>query len=337
MSPLEKAINGGLLSEREMITVMDMIMDGEVTEESMKSFLRSLAARGETTEEITGAARVLRAKAHGIKAPEGAVDCCGTGGDRSGTYNISSAVAFVAAACGVPMAKHGNRASSSKSGAADVLEALGINLDTPQDILEKALHDLGYAFLMAPRHHSAVRHVAAVRKKIGARTLFNLLGPLANPAGTQRQLIGVFDRCWLVPFAETLRNLGTQRAWIVHGSDGLDEITITGETYIAALDEDGHITERTLTPQDFGLRTHKPEDLTGGDAVENARALKALLNGQSGAYRDIVLANTAAVLCIHGSAQDLLDGVKQAAYAIDSGKALDVLEAYITLTNANTP
>ncbi|MCB1557146.1 MAG: anthranilate phosphoribosyltransferase, partial [Alphaproteobacteria bacterium] len=226
--------------------------------------------------------------------------------------------------------KHGNRAASSKSGAADVLEALGVDLDAPQERLEKALAQTGFAFLMAPRHHESMKHVVPVRKALGFRTIFNLLGPLANPAGTKRQLIGVYDSRWLVPMAETLKRLGTQRAWVVCGSDGLDEITVTGETNIAILSEDG-ITTRTLTPKDFGLPVHPLADLRGGNARENAEALKVLLNGEAFAYRDIVLANTAAVLCLHGSAAGLKDGVSQAAAAIDNGRAKRVLTDYIAL------
>ncbi|GJL84836.1 MAG: anthranilate phosphoribosyltransferase [Micavibrio sp.] len=319
------------LSEAEIIETMRAIMNGEMAEDDMAAFLVELAERGETTEEITGAAKVMREKALSIKAPDDAVDCCGTGGDHSGTYNISTAVALVSAACGVPVAKHGNRAASSKSGAADVLEALGINLDVPVEKLEEALTKFNFAFLMAPKHHSAMKLVVPVRKKLGRRTIFNLLGPLANPAGTKFQLIGVFDSKWLVPMAQTLSKLGTKRAWVVHGSDGLDEITTTGPTKIAVL-ENGEVSEKEITPDDFGLPIAKPEDLKGGDAQENAMALKSLLEGEQSAYRDIVLANTAAVLVIHGSATDLKDGVAKAAQAIDSELALHLLYGYVAFT-----
>lgn len=332
---------GMSLSEEEMCGVVGQIMDGQCADIEIAAFLMGLSMRGETAAELTGAARVMREKAAGIKAPVGAVDCCGTGGDKSGTYNISTAVALVAAACGVPIAKHGNRASSSKSGAADVLEALGVNIDVPHDVLVSALERLGFAFLMAPRHHSAMRHVMPVRKAMGVRTIFNLLGPLANPADTKFQLIGVFDRSWLVPMAEALRNLGTEKAWVVHGSDGLDEITTTGPSYVSAL-EDGHIREFIITPEDFGLPVARPEDLLGGDAAYNAQALRQVLYGEKNAYRDIILANTAAVLMIGGTSNglnvtSLPEGVSLAAAALDSGKVLELLEDYIAMTKGINP
>lgn len=320
--------NRQTLSENQMLEAMTQIMDGHVSEIEIASFLTGLAERGETAEEITGAARVLRAKAKTIKAPPDTVDCCGTGGDGTGTYNISTAVALVSAACGVPVAKHGNRAASSKSGAADVLEQLGVNLTMPADALELALEDIRFAFLMAPNHHSAMKHVAPIRKKLGVKTIFNLLGPLSNPAGTKLQLVGVYDKKWLLPVATALQKLGSERAWVVHGSDGLDEITTTGPTFVAILDN-GKITGREITPDEFGLIPVKPEALRGGDAVENAHALRQLLNGEKSAYRDVVLANTAAVLCIHGSAQTLLEGAEKAASAIDNGHAEKTLNDYI--------
>ena len=321
------------LIEPQMTHIMTHIMDGNATETNIEIFLQTLSTRTETVPELTAAAKVIRAKAHKIKAPHDAVDCCGTGGDGLSTYNISTAVALVAAACGVPVAKHGNRASSSKSGAADVLETLGVNLDAPQMTLECALNDLGFAFLMAPNHHQSMKHVAAARKKIGTRTLFNLLGPLANPAGTKRQLIGVYDQKWLIPIAETLHNLGTQKAWIVHSQDGLDEISISAPTYVAKL-ENSTITETLLTPDDFGLPTYDINDLTGGDATQNAAALLDLLNGTKNAYRDIVLANIAAVLTIHGTETDLKSATNRAAQAIDNKSALGLLNDYIERTNA---
>ncbi len=320
------------LNEDQMIEAMTQIMEAQVSDEQLSTFLVNMAERGETVEELTGAARVMRKKAAHIKAPYGAVDCCGTGGDKSGTYNISTAVALVAASCGVPVAKHGNRAASSKSGAADVLEVLGVNLDAPQERLEEALETLHFAFLMAPNHHSAMKHVGPVRKALGTRTIFNLLGPLANPAGTRHQLLGVFDKKWVLPIAETLLNLGTKTAWVVHGSDGLDEITTTGLTHIATLDHEGHIEEKTITPEDFGLEVAQPEKLLGGEAGDNAKALRAVLEGQKCAYRDIVIANTAAVLVLHGDAEDLKAGAKQAADALDQGLTQQTLKDYITLS-----
>lgn len=311
-----------------MESVIASIMNGSVPEDDIAAFLTALAERGETVDEITGAARALRARAAAIEAPPGALDCCGTGGDGTGTWNISTAVSFVAAACGIPVAKHGNRAASSKSGAADVLESLGVNLDAPPEKLEAALHTLGFCFLMAPRHHAAMRHVAAIRKKLGFRTIFNLLGPLANPAGAQYQLLGVYDRRWLTPLAGTLHRLGCKGAWVVHGSDGLDEITLTGPTAIATLDANGTVMETTLGPQDFGLPLAPPESLRGGTAHENAAALSALLDGAPSAYRDIVLLNAAAALLIAGKARDRNTAREQAAAAIDSGAALAVLNRY---------
>ena len=328
---LRKIEYGGFFSEEEMVTCMSEIMDGQWTDAQISSFLTGLSARGETVEEITGAARVMREKALPISAPDGAVDCCGTGGDKSGTYNISTAVAIVAAACGVPVAKHGNRSASSKSGAADVLEALGINLDVPQDKLEGALQKFNFAFLMAPNHHKAMKYVMPVRKALGVRTIFNILGPLANPAKTKFQLLGVYDRALVVPMANVLKNLGTQAAWVVHGSDGLDEITTTGETYVAKL-KDGQITEKVMSPEDFGLARSNPEDLLGGLPAENAKALREILSGVKNTYRDIVVANTAAVLVISGRKTNLNDAVDCAAQAIDSGDAMNLLNDYAAYT-----
>ena len=329
---LTKIQNGETLSENEMRTAMSGIMEGQWKDAQIATFLTGLATRGETVEEITGAASVMRNKALHINAPEGAVDCCGTGGDAAGTYNISTAVAIVAAACGVPIAKHGNRGASSKFGAADTLEALGINLDVPQEKLEEALKRYNFAFLMAPRHHGAMKYVMPVRKALGTRTIFNILGPLANPAKTKYQLLGVFDRDLVLPIAQVLKKLGTQSAWVVHGSDGLDEITTTGETYIAEL-KNGMITERTLSPEDFGLSRAKPEDLKGGTPEENAAALLEILKGTKNAYRDIVIANTAAVLMIANKADDLKTAVAIATQAIDNGTALKLLNDYKDFTH----
>ena len=324
------------LSREEMENCMRNIMEGHWEDTQIAAFLMGLSLRGETVDEITGAAKIMREKALHINAPANAVDCCGTGGDGQSTYNISTAVAILGAACGVPMAKHGNRAASSKSGAADVLESLGANLDCTKEKLEKALQRYNFAFLMAPKHHSAMKYVVPVRKALGVRTIFNLLGPLANPAGTKRQLIGVYDPKWLTPFAHALKNLGTEKAWIVCGENGMDEITTTGKTHLAIL-ENGQISERTLTPADFGLSISNIEDLRGGDAQTNANALKAILSGQKNAYRDIVLANTAAVLMIAEKCTNLKEGVKLASDTLDSGKALETLNAYIAFTRSGAP
>lgn len=332
---LDKLRIGENLSEAEMVTAMNVIMDGAAAEQDIAAFLTYLMKKGETVDEITGAARVMREKASTIKAPPGAIDCCGTGGDASGTYNISTAVALIVAACGVPVAKHGNRAASSKSGAADVLEALGVNLDIDHETIEEALARYNFAFLMAPRHHSAMKHVVPIRKKLGFRTIFNLLGPLSNPAGTKRQLIGVFDEKWITPLAETLNRLGTEKAWVVHGQDGLDEITVTGKTRIAKLEHKAVTREENITPQLFGLDYSSTPALMGGDAAYNAAALKRLLEGEISAYRNIVLANAAAALLIADKTVDPVKAQHMAAEAIDNGKAAYTLNHYIEFTSAS--
>lgn len=320
------------LTESQMIENMSEIMSGQWDDSKIEYFLLELSERGETVEEITGAAKVMREKALHINAPENAVDCCGTGGDASGTYNISTAVAIVSAACGIPVAKHGNRSASSKSGAADVLEAMGINLDVPQEKLEEALKRFNFAFLMAPNHHSAMRFVGPVRKKIGKRTIFNILGPLANPAKTQKQLLGVFDENLVDPIAHVLKNLGTTSAWVVHGHDGLDEITTTTSTTIAKLHK-GEIAHEIISPENFGINTASPDDLKGGEPQENAEALMNLLKGAKNPYRDIVIANSAAVLSISGQAETLTKAVSSASEVLDNGKAFSLFEHYRDFTN----
>lgn len=313
-------------TEDDMAACIELLMDGKVDAAEAATFLSKLHQRGETAAEIAGAAKTLRKLASTIDAPDNAIDCCGTGGDGLQTYNISTAVALVAAACGIPVAKHGNRSASSKSGAADVLEKLGVNLSMPKEKLEQALKELNFCFLMAPNHHAAMKNVSEVRKSLGTRTIFNLLGPLANPAGTKKQLIGVYDSKWLKPMAEALKSLGTQKAMIVHGLDGLDEISLSAPTDAVIL-ENGAITERKFTPSDFGLGFIMPDFIKGGDAAQNADALKSLLEGKKSAYRDMVLANTAGLLWVNDNT-DFKDGVKIAVEAIDSGKALKVLELY---------
>ncbi|MEM1400316.1 MAG: anthranilate phosphoribosyltransferase, partial [Pseudomonadota bacterium] len=288
--------------------------------------------RGETVDEVVGAVQVMRSKVTPIEAPPGAIDCCGTGGDASGTYNISTAVSFVLAAHGVPVAKHGNRNLSSKSGAADVLAALGVNLDAPMDVVQACLDEVGVCFLFAIRHHGAMRHVGPSRAEMGTRTIFNLLGPLSNPAGVRRQLVGVFDGNWAAPMAEVLGRLGTERAMVVHGSDGLDEMTTTGPTHIAEL-KGGKVTEYDITPSDVGLAISNKDDLKGGDASENADALRAVLAGDAGAYRDIVLLNAAGALMVADRCDTLSDGVALAAQAIKSGKAAHKLEMLVEVSN----
>jgi anthranilate phosphoribosyltransferase len=328
---LKKIRAGMMLSQEEVGQAVTAMMDGEATPSQIGAFLMGLAQRGETIDELVGAARVLRQRALTIKATTVAIDCCGTGGDHSGTLNISTAVALVVAACGAPVAKHGNRAASSKSGAADVLEALGINLDMSVARSEDALEKFNFCFLMAPNHHKALKPLAPIRKELGVRTIFNLMGPLSNPGGTKRQLVGVFDKKWVTPMAHVLNQLGTEKAWVVHGSDGLDEVTLTGETYCSVL-EDGKVTDRVLRPDDFGLPAIRAKDIHGGDASENAVALKALLHGTPSAYRNIVLANAAVALIIAGKVSDLKEGVAMAATAIDEGKALQLLNNYVAFS-----
>ena len=329
-----KAASGQSLSADEAEAAFEIIMSGDASPAQIASFLTALAVRGETVEEITGAAKIMRAKALAVNAPAGAVDTCGTGGDASGTFNISTAVAIVVAACGVPVAKHGNRKASSKSGTADVLEALGVNLDAPPDVVEKALQDANIGFLFAQKHHSAMKHVAPVRADLGIRTIFNLLGPLSNPAGAKRQLLGVFSAGWLEPMAETLKALGSERAWIVHGSDGLDELTVTGPSQVAELN-DSSVSCFEVTPEEAGLGRHEPEALKGGEPAENAEALSALLDGAPGAYRDIVLLNAAAALIVAGKVSDLKEGATLAASAVDEGKAKDTLARFAAITQGN--
>jgi anthranilate phosphoribosyltransferase len=329
---IAQVADGASLGRAQAEEAFEIIMSGEATPSQMGAFLMALRVRGETVEEITGAATVMRAKALAVKAPEGAIDTCGTGGDASGTYNISTGAALVAAAAGVPVAKHGNRALSSRSGSADVLAALGVNIEAEMASVEKALRDANIGFLMAPRHHSAMRHVGPTRVELGTRTIFNLLGPLSNPAGTKRQLIGVFHRQWTKPLAEVLGRLGTERAWVVHGSDGLDEITTTGTTYVSEL-KGGTVTSFEVTPEDAGLARADPDDLKGGDAETNANAIAAMLGGEAGPYRDIVVLNAAAALVIAGKADDLNSGAGQAAKAIDSGRAKETMARLVAISN----
>ncbi len=328
--------SGRALSEDEAETAFDIMMSGNATPAQMGGFLMGLRVRGETVPEITGAVRAMRAKMLPLTAPAGAIDTCGTGGDQSGTWNISTAVSFVVAGAGVAVAKHGNRAMSSKSGAADVLQALGINLDADMALVEKAMRKAGVGFMLAPRHHGAMRHVGPVRVELGTRTIFNLMGPLSNPAGTTRQLVGVFARNWIEPLARVLGALGTERAWVVHGSDGLDEITTTGATHVAEL-RGGEVRVFDLTPEEAGLKRAEASALKGADAATNAAALRGVLDGKAGAYRDIVLLNSAAALVIADKAADLKAGVALAAQSIASGKARGALERLVAITNEAAP
>ena len=333
---LSYAASGGRLSEEQAEAAFGIMMSGDATPSQMGGFLMALRVRGETVAEITGAVRTMRAKMLPVEAPAGAIDTCGTGGDAKGTLNVSTGAQFVVAACGVPVAKHGNRALSSKTGAADVLAALGVNIDADPKLLERALREAGTCFLMAPRHHSAMRHVAPTRVELGTRTIFNLLGPLSNPAGVKRQLIGVFAKEWVEPLAQVLKSLGHERAWVVHGADGLDELSTTGPSTVAEL-KDGEIRVFEVAPQDAGLPEARLQDLLGGDQETNAAALRALLGGESGPYRDIVLFTAAAALLVADKVPDLKQGVEMGAEAIASGKAKAVLDRLVEITNEGGP
>lgn len=330
---LAKIAEGQSLSIDEAENAFDIIMSGDAAESQIGALLMGLRVRGETIDEITGAVRTMRAKALAVTAPAGAIDIVGTGGDGFGTYNISTGAALVVAGCGVPVAKHGNRAVSSKSGAADVLTALGINLDADMALVERSIREAGMGFLMAPRHHSAMRFVGPVRAAMGVRTIFNLLGPLSNPAGVTRQFTGVFARQWVEPMARALDNLGCEAAWVVHGADGLDELTTTGPSHVAEL-KDGNVTTFEVSPSDAGLPTSSLDDLKGGDAEVNAAAIRDLVAGEMGPYRDIVVFNAAASLIVAGKAGDLKHGAALAAAAIDDGKASAALDKLVEITNA---
>jgi anthranilate phosphoribosyltransferase len=327
---LAKVADGKTLSESEAVRAFDIMMSGNATPAQMGGFLMALRVRGESVDEITAAASVMRAKASHVTAPEGAMDVVGTGGDSSGTYNISTATALVVAGCGVPVAKHGNRAFSSKSGAADVLSALGIDVEAEFDRVERAMREANIGFLMAPRHHGAMRNVGPTRVELGTRTIFNILGPLSNPANVKRLLVGCFSRHWIEPMARVLGNLGAERAWVVHGSDGLDELTTTGVSHVVEY-RDGAVSAFEVAPQDAGLPEARAEDLKGGTPEENANALRAVLDGQPGPYRDIVVYNAAAALVVADRAADLRDGAGIAAEAIDSGKARTTLAKLVAI------
>ncbi|HYB10113.1 MAG TPA: anthranilate phosphoribosyltransferase [Alphaproteobacteria bacterium] len=323
---------GKTLSRQEAELAFDIIMSGNATPSQMGAFLMALRVRGETIDEITGAASIMRAKAQHIAAPPNAMDIVGTGGDAHGTHNVSTASAIVVAACGVPIAKHGNRAISSKSGAGDVLAALGVNIDAAFEVVERAIAEAGIGFMLAPRYHSAMRNVGPTRVELGTRTIFNLLGPLSNPALVKRYLAGTFAKQWVEPMARVLGNLGAERAWVVHGSDGLDELTLTGPSFVSEW-KDGKVANFEISPADAGLDRAELAELKGGDAQQNAKALFAVLSGTHGAFRDFVLYNSAAALLVAGKAKDLRAGVALAATAIDQGRARAVLDKLVDITN----
>ena len=320
------------LSALQAESLFDRIFAGALSDEQLLSYLTATADRRPTVPEIVGAARSMRAHMQAVAAPPGAIDLCGTGGDGHGTLNISTAVSFVVAACGVPVAKHGNRAASSKSGAADILEALGVKIGLAPDAAAAVLAKTGIVFLFAQTHHPAMKHVGAARARIGRRTIFNLLGPLASPARVTHQLVGVFAEEWLTPYAEALKALGSSRAMVVHGRDGLDEVTSTDTTFIASL-ADGVVSRSEITPEDGGLRRATLADLKGGSAAENALRLTALLAGETGAYRDIVLLNAAAALMVAGRAKDIMAGMDLASQALDSGAARAKLRELVAASN----
>ncbi len=330
---MQKVATGASLSEDEIKDAFELMMSGVATPTQMAAFLMALRVRGETLAEITGACRMMREKMLPIEAPPDAVDIVGTGGDGHNTYNVSTCAAIVAAGAGVPVAKHGNRAVSSLSGASDVLTALGVKIDIEPIVITRSIAEAGVGFMWAPMHHPAMKAWAPARAELGVRTLLNLLGPLANPAGVKRQVVGVYSAAWTAPIAEALKNLGSEHAWVVHGSDGLDEITTTGPTRVAEL-KDGTITEFEVTPEDAGLPKATLDDLKGGDATVNAAAIREVLAGEPGPFRDIVLMNAGAALIVGGKAADLTDGVTRAAHAIDTGAAVRALDKLVAVTNA---
>jgi len=329
---IAKVATGASLSREEAAGAFDQMMSGEATPSQMGALLMALRVRGETVEEISGAVSVMRAKMLRVEAPPQAIDVVGTGGDASGSYNISTCAALIVAGAGVPVAKHGNRALSSRSGAADVLAALGVNIDLAPEKIAHCIREAGIGFMFAPAHHPAMKNVNPTRVELGTRTIFNLLGPLSNPAGVRRQMTGVFSRQWTEPLARVLKILGCERAWVAHGADGLDEITTTGPTSITAL-EDGEIRSFEISPEELGLPKVKPEALRGGDAATNAQAVEDVLKGKKTPFRDVALLNAAAALVVAGKAKDLKAGLALATQSLDSGEAEGRLDRLIVVSN----
>jgi anthranilate phosphoribosyltransferase len=330
---IAKVATGATLTREEAAGAFDRMMSGEATPSQMGGLLMGLRMRGETVDEITGAVTTMRAKMLRVEAPAGAIDVVGTGGDASGSYNISTCAAFIVAGAGIPVAKHGNRALSSRSGAADVLGALGVKIDLDPEAISRCISEAGIGFMFAPAHHPAMKHVGPTRIELGTRTIFNLLGPLSNPAGVKRQMVGVFSRQWVEPLANVLKNLGSERAYVVHGSDGLDEITTSGPTSVAAL-ENGKVTTFEIKPEDVGLAKAKAEDLRGGDAETNASAVMDVLKGKKGPFRDVAILNAAAAIVVAGKAKDLKEGVAVATKSVDSAEAESRLDRLIAVSNA---
>ena len=329
---IQKVSTGATLSESEIRTALEIMTDGHATHAQMGAFLMALRVRGETVEEITGAAQMMRSRMHRVEAPEGAVDIVGTGGDSHGTYNVSTCASLVAAGAGLKIAKHGNRSVSSISGASDVLAALGVKLDVSPAKVSQAIDKAGVGFMWAPMHHPAMKNWAPVRAELGIRTLFNLLGPISNPAGVKRQVVGVFSYLWVEPIAHVLKNLGAEHVWVVHGHDGLDELTTTGSTDVAEV-RDGKVRVFEVTPADAGLPPAKLSDLKGGDANFNAAAIRDVLAGKPGPFRDIVLLNAAAALLVGAKVASLTEGVALAGKAIQSGAAARTLDKLIEVSN----
>ena len=333
LKPLIQKVSGGATLEADEVrSALEIMISGVATPAQMGAFLMALRVRGETVEEITGAAQLMRARMTPVEAPPGTVDIVGTGGDSHGTYNVSTCASLVAAGAGLPIAKHGNRRVSSMSGASDVLAELGVKLEITPPQITDCIMKAGVGFMWAPLHHSAMKHWAPVRAELGIRTIFNLLGPISNPAGVKRQVVGVFSWQWVEPIAHVLKNLGAEHVWVVHGHDGLDELTTTGATDVAEL-KDGTITVFEVTPADAGLPPAKLSDLKGGDATTNASAIRDVLAGKPGPFRDIVLLNTAAALVVGAKAHDLAEGVEIAARSIASGNAQRALERLIAVSN----
>ena len=332
-SLIAKVASGAALSRQESAHAFDRMMSGEATPSQMGGLLMALRVRGETVDEITGAVTAMRAKMLKVDAPPDAIDVVGTGGDASGSFNISTCAAFIVAGAGVPVAKHGNRALSSKSGSADVLGALGIKIELNSDQVGQCIRDAGIGFMFAPAHHPAMKNVGPTRVELGTRTIFNLLGPLSNPAGVKRQMIGAYSKQWIEPMAHVLKNLGSECVWVAHGSDGLDEITTSGPTSIAAL-ENGTVRTFEIRPEDIGLQQSKPEALRGGDAETNAKALLNVLKGEKSAFRDVAIFNAAAALVVAGRAKDLKQAAALATKAVDSGDAGKRLERLVAVSNA---
>jgi anthranilate phosphoribosyltransferase len=332
-SIIAKVATGATLSRDEAAAAFDRMMSGEATPSQLGGLLMALRVRGETIEEITGAVSAMRAKMLRVSAPADAIDVVGTGGDGSGSVNVSTCAAFIVAGAGVPVAKHGNRALSSRSGAADVLSALGVRIDISPQQVSRCVTEAGIGFMFAPAHHPAMKNVNPTRVELATRTIFNLLGPLSNPAGVTRQMVGVFSKQWVLPLAQVLKNLGSQSIWVVHGSDGLDEITLTGPTFVAAL-EKGEIRSFEVSPEDVGLKRVAGEALKGGDADANARALRSVLEGLASPYRDVALFNGAAALVVAGRARDLKEGMALGRRSIDDGAAAERLKRLVEVSNS---